>query len=107
MKPSTGAGITVELMGYGTAITCHLKLHWLPFIEVYVPIKDDECVIQELSNFTSSSDDKTVIASLIKNLLQSKGDNYAYANITACTAAFGAANMVRFRRWLRWIHDGE
>ena len=27
--------------------------------------------------------------------------------ITACTAAFRAANMVSFRGWLRWIHDGE
>ena len=81
MKPTTGAGFTVELMGYGKAITCHLKLNWLPFIEVYVPIKDDECVIQELSNFTTSTDDKIVIESLIKNLHQSKGDNYAYANV--------------------------
>ena len=81
MNPTTGAGITVELMGYGRAITCHLKLHLLPFIEVYVPIKNDECVIQEIPNFTSSTDDQKVAASLIKILLQTKGDSYAYANI--------------------------
>ena len=81
MNPTTGAGITVELMGYGTAVTCHLKLHLLPFLEIYVPIKDDECVIQELPNFTTSTDDQKMAASLIKNLLQTKGDNYAYANI--------------------------
>ena len=47
VDPASGSGLTLELLGYGSAITCHIKLPWLPFLEVYVPVKDSDCVIEE------------------------------------------------------------
>ena len=81
VNPASGAGITLELLGYGTAITCHIKLQLLPFVECYVIVKDTECVIEELPNFTYSTDETTVYSSMLRQLHESKGDTYSYASI--------------------------
>ena len=81
VNPASGAGLTLELLGYGTAVTCHIKLALIPFIEVYIPVKDSDAVIEELSDFTNSTDDDTVYTSMAKLLLECKGDTYSYANI--------------------------
>ena len=81
VNPASGAGVTLELLGYGTAVTCHIKLPLLPFVECYVLVKDSECVIEELPHFTYSTDETTVYSSMLRQLHECKGDTYSYASI--------------------------
>ena len=81
VDPASGAGLTLELLGYGPAISCHIKLPWIPFVEAYIPIKDSDCVIAELQDFTNSTNEDTLYTSMAKLLHESKGDTYSYANI--------------------------
>ena len=41
LNPATKAGLTLDLIGFGPAKSCHLKLLSIPFLEAYVPRKPD------------------------------------------------------------------
>ena len=80
VNPSTGAGIYFELCGYGLAHSCHIKFHSMPFLEFYVPIRPDECVVQDLG-FTKSKKEDLVCEQLVKKLNAAKGNVHAFASV--------------------------
>eukprot|EP00956_Cyclotella_meneghiniana_P033008 scaffold92750_cov52-Cyclotella_meneghiniana.AAC.1 len=80
LNPVTKAGMTLELAGYGSAKTCHLKLLSIPFVEAYVLREPDAPFLADIS-FTKSKDETKQVAFMAKELLECKGDPGATANV--------------------------
>eukprot|EP00956_Cyclotella_meneghiniana_P018450 scaffold30718_cov36-Cyclotella_meneghiniana.AAC.2 len=80
LNPVTKAGLTLELIGFGSAKSCHLKLLSIPFVEAYVPRKPDAPFLDDIA-FTKSKDESKQVAFMAKELLACKGDPAATANV--------------------------
>lgn len=80
LAPTTGAGITFDLLGYGHLHSCHIKFNSMPFLEFYVPVKADDCAVGNLK-FTRSTKEEVLCNELTKQFHEARGDPYGFANI--------------------------
>jgi len=55
----------LELISYGTSITCPLRLVDMPFVEAWVPVKDTSVVVEEIKGFKWSNDDNKMYKELV------------------------------------------
>jgi hypothetical protein len=74
LNPITGAGITIQLLGYGASVSCLLKLYNLPFIELYVPRNPGDASYKE-AKVKRSNKDEVLAQCLAKELIETKGDS--------------------------------
>lgn len=68
LNPVTKSGFFLELMGSGTAVTCHLPMLSIPFVEAYVLRKPDAPYLDDIA-FTKSKDETKQVAFMAKELL--------------------------------------
>jgi hypothetical protein len=80
LNPITGAGITIQLLGYGAAVSCLLKLYNLPFIELYIPRNPGDASYKEVK-VKRSNKDEVLAQCLAQELIETKGDSLAFADV--------------------------
>jgi hypothetical protein len=78
LNPQTGVGLSVQLLGYSG--TCLIKLYHLPFVEVYIPRKEDEASYLQCG-LTKSKKDDVRASHLARELFETKGDALAYVGV--------------------------
>ena len=77
LNPQTGVGITVQLIGYNTTTSCLIKLHNIPFLEIYVPRNIGDSAYNEVK-LSRSKTESVVATSVARELLETKGDCLAF-----------------------------
>jgi hypothetical protein len=80
-NPSVAIGMKLELISYGTSKTCPLRLVDMPYVEAWVPVKENSAIIEEIKSFKWSSDENKMYNELMDQFAEAKGDCAAYVRI--------------------------